>query len=245
MVSPVTSLYCPPSYRTEKTGMAILLHNLLARAPKLSDLGAVTKLLIAEDIAQDGMSDYTEEDLLANWHRSGFNMDADAWIVVTNKGQYVGYADVWSSDYAQIEMRVRVHPAYRGRGIGTFLLRLAEMRARQHANRACPGVRVTLYCAINATNLTAKSLLDHEGYELVRHFWRMMVTSEEPVNGSSQAATLKLDLLVNTQKLTGLAQRQPRTGIYVARQYDVYEKELRAGKVRRLDNVLDVQSVGA
>lgn len=225
--------------------MAILLHNLLARSPKLNDLGAVTKLLIAEDIAQDGMSDYTEEDLLADWHRTGFNMDVDAWIVVTNKGQHVGYADVWSSDYAQIEMRVRVHPAYRGRGIGTFLLRLAEMRARQQATRACPGIRVTLQCAINATNLTAKSLLDHEGYELVRHFWRMLVTSEEPHDESHQSVKLKLDLVVNAQKLTSLAQRQPRTGIYVARQYDVYEKELRAGKVRCLDNVLDIQPVGA
>ena len=35
--------------------MAIHLHNLLARAPKPNDLGDVTKLLIAEDIAEDGM----------------------------------------------------------------------------------------------------------------------------------------------------------------------------------------------
>ena len=224
--------------------MAILLHNLLARAPKLNDLGAVTKLLIAEDIAEDGMSDYTEEDLLTDWHRTGFTMDADAWVIVTNTGQYAGYADVWSSDYAEIEMRVRVHPAYRGRGIGTFLLRLAEMRARQYVIRACRDVRVSLHCAVNATNVTAKSLLEHEGYELVRHFWRMMITAEEEVDGYQSSAMLKIDLVVNAQELIGLSQQRQRTGIYVARQYDVYEKELRAGDVRCLEELLDVEVVG-
>ena len=224
--------------------MAILLHNLLARAPKLNDAGAVTKLLIAEDIAEDGMSDYTEEDVLTNWHRTGFNIDSDAWIVVTNRGQYVGYADVWSSDYADLEMRVSVHPAYRGRGIGTFLLRLAEMRARQYVVCAPPAARVSLHCAVNATNVSAKSLLEHEGYELVRHFWRMMITAEEALDGDQAPAMLKIDLVVNAQELTGLSQQQQRTGIYIARQYDVYEKELRAGDVQCCNELLDMQSVG-
>ena len=224
--------------------MAILLHNLLARAPKFNDAGAVTKLLIAEDIAEDGMSDYTEEDVLTNWHRTGFNPESDAWIVVTNVGQYVGYADVWSSDYAAIEMRVRVHPAYRGRGIGTFLLRLAEMRARQYVVRAHPTARVSLHCAVNATNVSAKSLLEHEGYELVRHFWRMMITAEEAMDGDKPSAMLKIDLVVNAQELTGLSQQHRRTGIYLARQYDVYEKELRAGDVQCCNELLDLQSIG-
>ena len=221
--------------------MAILLHNLLARAPKPNDLGDVTKLLIAEDTAEDGMSNYTEEDILADWHRIGFNMDTDAWVIVTHKGQFVGYADVWSSDYAQIEMRVRVHPTYRGRGIGTFLLRLAEMRARQQVAKARPGTRVTLHCALNASNTTARALLEHEGYELVRHFWRMMITAEEPQEECSQLETLKIDLVVNAQELIGLSQK--RTGIYIARQYDIYEKELRAGTVQPLAEMLDRQCV--
>ncbi len=224
--------------------MAILLHNLLARAPKLNDLGEVTKLLIAEDIAEDGVSDYTEEDILADWHRSGFTMDADAWVIVTHKGQYVGYADVWSSDYAQIEMRVRVHPAYRGRGIGTFLLRLAEMRARQQVAKARSGVRVTLHCAVNASNEMAKSLLENEGYELVRHFWRMMITAEESSIASNQPETLKIDLVVNAQELIGLSQqRRGRTGIYIARQYDIYEKELRTAIVQPSTDMPDRQPV--
>src|SRR5437763_534245 len=45
--------------------MTILLHNLLARAPKMNDADAVTKLLVACNIVDDGVSHYTEEELLA------------------------------------------------------------------------------------------------------------------------------------------------------------------------------------
>ena len=73
--------------------MAISLQNLVARSPRLKDLSDVTKLHIASDIAEDGMSDYTEEELLADWQRPGFNLDTDAWIITTNKGQLVGSDD--------------------------------------------------------------------------------------------------------------------------------------------------------
>src|SRR2546427_266517 len=131
----------------EKSSMAILLQNLLARAPRLNDLSDVTRLLIACDIIEDGMSDYTEEELLADWQRPGFNLDTDAWVIITNKGQLVGFAYVWSCDYTQIK------------------------------------------------------------------------------------------------QLTALAQPQQRTGIYIARQYDIYEKELRAGEVLPTTLELPIQSV--
>ncbi len=210
--------------------MAVLLHNLLARSPKLQDLSAVTELLIACDIAEDGLSDYSEKDLFADWHRAGFNLQHDAWIITTKSGQVVGYADIWVCEHFQIEMRVRVHPRYRGRGIGTLLLRLAEEQARQHTRKADPGMRVTLQCAVSNANQVAKQLLEHEGYTLVHHFWRMGVDAGEPLDSSGGSSRLKFDLYLNTSELMGLASLQQRTGIYTASRYDVYEKELRAGE---------------
>ncbi len=45
----------------------------------------------------------------------------------------------------------------------------------------------------------------------------------------------KMDLVIDAQNLIGTTQLAARTGMYVARQYDVYEKELRAGVVLELE----------
>lgn len=215
--------------------MAVLLHNLSARAPRLADLESVTELLIACDIVEDGLSDYTKEDLRSEWQQPGFELDKDAWVIVTTKEQFVGYASVWldsqASDRAdqsdgQINMYIRVHPEYVGRGIGTLLLRLAEHRARSLVQYARPAVRVTLNVSVNSVNLVAGLLLEREGYTQVRHSCRLLIDSDE----YSQHSAVKVDLPLDAQASTGVAQLQKRTGIYFMRQYDVYEKELRAGE---------------
>ena len=208
--------------------MAVLLHNLSARAPGLADLESVTRLLIACDTVEDGLSNYTEEDLRSKWQQPGFTPDKDAWVIVTTKGQLVGYASVWLDPQGQdehIEMYIRVHPEYCGRGIGTLLLRLAEHRARALVQYARPSGRVALNVSVNSVNLVAGMLLEREGYTLVSHLCRLLIDSDE----SSQSGAVKVDLALDAQALTGVAQLQKRTGIYFMRQYDVYEKELRPG----------------
>ena len=214
--------------------MAVLLHNLSARPPRLADLGSVTELLVACDIVEDGLSNYTKEDLRSEWHKPGFKLEQDAWVIVTTKGQFVGYASVWLDSQAsdrsdqsdgQIAMSIRVHPEYTGRGIGTLLLRLAEQRARSLVQYARPAVRVTLNVSVNSVNLVAGMLLEREGYTLVHHSCRLLIDSDE----YSQHGTGKIDLPLDAQASTSVAQLQKRTGIYFMRRYDVYEKELRAG----------------
>ena len=217
--------------------MTILLHNLLARAPKLNDADAVTKLLIACEIVEDGVSHYTEEDLLATWQKPGFNLATDARVIVTNKGQLVGYVSIVDQQHVLIDMKAYVHPDYRGRGIGTLLLRLSEVRARQHLAYAPPGARVVVHNTVSHTNQTARNLLEHEGYSLVSHFWRIVIeTNEAPLQSSDasdasrQGVKLKLALDVHHQCDTGTTRVYEPSGLYIVRQYDVYEKELQAGE---------------
>ncbi len=209
--------------------MAVLLHNLSARAPQSADAVAVTRLLVACDIVEDGLSDYTEEDTRTEWRKPGFNLENDAWVIVTLKGQFVGYASVWLDEDGQIHMTIRVHPEYCNRGIGTLLLRMAEHRARSLVKNASLEVRVALMVSVNNSNNVAGMLLTREGYALVRHSCRLLVNSDESFDGYYQRGSTKLDLSVDAQALTGVTQLHKRTGIYFMRQYDVYEKELRAG----------------
>lgn len=214
--------------------MTILLHNLLARAPKLNDADAVTKLLITCEIVEDGVSHYTEEDLLATWQKPGFNLATDARVIVTNKGQLVGYVSIVDQQHVLIDMKAYVHPNYRGRGIGTLLLRLAEVRARQHLTCAPLGARVAVHNTVSYTNQPAKNLLEHEGYSLVSHFWRIVIETDEAALQSSHAAQqegkLKVAIDVHYQCATGTTRVYEPSGLYIVRQYDVYEKELRAGE---------------
>lgn len=222
--------------------MAILLHNLWARSPKMSDLEAVTELLVASDIFEDSMSDYSQEDLHADWQKVGFDLEHDAWVIATNQGQFVGYASVWSDEDGHLDMRLCVHPEYRNRGIGTLLLRLAEHRARHHVHRFRGGMRVVLSSAVSNANQGALQLLEQEGYTAMRHFWRLMIDMDESFDEFYQRGTLKFDVVMNAQGLMSVGQMQKRTGMYVARQYDIYEKELRAGKELGADQELCTQS---
>ena len=222
--------------------MAVLLKNLLARAPKTEDLEAISELVIACDTAEFGMADSTMEDLLSNWQQSGFNLVTDAWVIVTTKGQLVGFACVWHRDHEQIYTLICVHPEYRNRGIGTLLLRLVEERARLHLLHARPGTRVTLSSTVSSGNEQAKRLFEREGYSPVRQFWRIAIEIDEALNASSQKGKLQVELDVESLRLYGAGQFYERDGIYVVRQYAKYEKELRAGEELLLDGELSTLS---
>lgn len=210
--------------------MAVLLKNLLARRPKTEDLEAIKELVMECDFAEHGFVGSTMEDLIVNWQRFEFNLATDAWVIVTIKGLVVGFACVWHRDYEQISTFVCVHPEYRGRGIGTLLLRLAEERARQHVRNARPGARVTLSSTVSSINEQARRLFEREGYISIRQFWRIAVRLDESVDRPSRHADLKIDLDVVSQRLVGAAQLYDRDALYTIREYYIYEKELRAGE---------------
>ena len=210
--------------------MAVLLKNLLARSPKMEDLVAITELVRACDVDEYGLVDNTIEELSSHWHQPGFNLTTDAWIIVTNKGQAVGFTYVWHSDYEQIFICVCVHPAYRGRGIGTLLLRLVEERARQLVRNARPGSRVTLCGTVSSLNEQSKRLFEREGYTALRTIWRIEVGANDSREGSSLPSVIKAELDVMSQRLVDATNIYDLDALYVIREYVVYEKELRAGE---------------
>ncbi len=203
--------------------MIVRLHNLSARIPTLQDAKAVTELMSACDIANFGGIDTTKEDVAKAWQTTPhFDLKTDAWVIVTRKGQLVGYADIrLDKSHEQLVCLVRIHPNYRGRGIGTLFTLLVEERARQLACNAHPRKRVTLSVTVCVCNRGARQLLEREGYMSVKRFWRLSIT-----DGDTHE-TLTADLNVEAQDLFDASNSVERTGFYVARQFEVYEKELR------------------
>ena len=202
--------------------MIVRLHNLSARLPQPQDAEAVTALMNACDIANFGGIDTTREDVEKTWRTPHFDLKTDAWVIVTRKGQLVGYADLrQDGSREQLVCLVRIHPAYRGRGIGTLFTLLIEERARHLVCNAHPRKRVTLSVTVCVCNQSARQLLEREGYMSVQRFWRLSIT-----DGDTHE-TLTADLNVDAQDLFGAENTVERTGFYTARQFEVYEKELR------------------
>ncbi len=215
---------------TEKLTMAVLLKNLSARSPKMEDLIAIAELVRACDVDEYGFADTTMEDLTFNWHQPGFNLATDAWIIVTNKGQAVGFTCLWHRGYEQIFTFVCVHPEYRSRGIGTLLLRLVEERARQLVRNARPGSQVTLSGTVSSLNEQAKRLFEREGFTDCRTSWRIVVGANDSRERSQLPASAKVDLDITSQGLVDRAKLYDLDALYIIREYRVFEKELRAGE---------------
>ena len=227
--------------------MIVRLHNLSARAPVLADALSVAILMRTCDRIESGIERASEEDVSKSWQMPLFDLCKDAWIIESKCGQVVGYADVRRESEISTNvfvMNIDVHPDYRGRGIGTLLLWLVEERTRQLMQRLPVDQQVTLQISISSMSLQARELLEHERYNLVRQFWRVIIDMEE-VSSRSMVASLpggqlKLDLMIADKPLQASSAVFCKE-IYTAQQYEVYEKVLRAGDPQVIETMQDMQ----
>ena len=208
--------------------MSALLSNLVARTPTIEDFYAIAELVAACGIAEQGSADRSTRDLAARWQHSSFQLESDAWVIVTGRKQLVGFACVWQRDHEEFSTFICVHPQYRTRGIGTLLLRMAEQHARELLRMANPRVRVSLRGIVGAKNAQARSLFEREGYCSVREFWRVKLELvEASADGTSLPGKFVVDMDVEDGQLIGACPLFDREGIYSVRQFVTYEKELR------------------
>ncbi len=227
--------------------MAVLLKNLTARTPNTEDLAALSKLIRSCEWSEDTMTGSTLEELLSEWQRPDFHLANDAWVIVTTRGQIVGFACVWHEEHTRISTFICVHPEYRNRGIGTLLLRMAEVRARQHIRLAGPGERVVLQGLITNANEGAQRLFEREGYQEGRPFLRISFILPAEGEGQERARAgrrLKVDIGLEQQaSLLGASPLCDQDALCRVHLYRVYEKELRPALQRNAKADLQVLSV--
>jgi mycothiol synthase len=143
-----------------------------SRAPTPDDLEAVAGLLVADDL-HDGRENILGAEFLRDeWSRSGFELAADAWVVVRRGGAVVGYAQAMHEEPTIVGSWGVVHPGHRGRGIGSSLMDWIEERASELL-AGLPSARYRH--AINAGDRAAAAMLHARGLHPVRHFWHMQI----------------------------------------------------------------------
>ncbi len=142
------------------------------RAPRPDEAEAVHALVVACDIADFGESQgYSLSELQEEW--ADLDLEQDAWVALDPSGNVAGYGSLQHRRHVRMDGEGYVHPNHVGLGIGATLVRLVEGRAREHVPIAPPRARVVVNNWINALNREACALLEREGYEPARYFWRM------------------------------------------------------------------------
>jgi mycothiol synthase len=165
-----------------QTSETILAPDLKLRSAQWDDVEAVAQL-IYEVCEADGDTTVavTPEELKVGWQTPGFNLDRDAFLVETPDGRIVGYEEFNNRHmHATLETDGYVHPDFRGRGIGTSLLRTVGKRAQAEMSLAEPDVRISLRSAIDSRDQASHDLHRNEGYIPLRYYWRMEINLTAP-----------------------------------------------------------------
>ena len=168
-----------PNYKTDEI---LLEPGMKLRSVQWSDLEAVTQLIYAACAADgDTVAAVTVEELKHEWETPGFDLEWDAFLVETRDGQVVGYEEFFDEyEHARLRTDGYVHPDFRGRGIGTALLRIVEQRARDEIELAEPDVRISLRSGIDNRDPASHELHRNEGYRPLRYQWRMEIKLDGP-----------------------------------------------------------------
>ena len=149
------------------------------RAPREDELAAIVEMLNVCDVSECGHPDSPLDQVQAEWNNEYFQLASDAWVALVD-GRIVGYATIQRHRFLRMRFYARVHPEYRGRGIGSRLLDLVEQRAREFIPLAEPDVRLFLQTWCHNSNEAGKRLLEMKGHSCVRHTWLMGISISEP-----------------------------------------------------------------
>jgi mycothiol synthase len=163
--------------------MELLLDRSLTLRPVAwNDLEAVTQL-IYDVCADDGDTAVavTPDELKHEWETPGFDLERDAFLVESDHGRIVGFEEFNNAHaHAILHTDGYVHPNFKGRGIGTALLRTIEARAREEMSLAEPDVRVSLRSLFDNHDPASHGLHRNEGYQPLRYHWRMEIVLDGP-----------------------------------------------------------------
>ena len=147
------------------------------RAPRREDAETVAALIYASELADNGASDMSLDELLDDWH--SLNLAEETVALVAPDGTIAAYADVINRSYVTVSVFGYVHPDFRSLGLGAYLVGWGERWTRERMPNAPENARVVIQHYINRSNEAAQRLLESHGYAPVRGVYVMETVLDE------------------------------------------------------------------
>ncbi|PKO13946.1 MAG: hypothetical protein CVU39_16325 [Chloroflexi bacterium HGW-Chloroflexi-10] len=146
----------------------------LLEPASLVDVDQVTALINVCSQEVIGKNEMDPGELLADWQDPSINLDEDT-LKVLDGNRLIAYADLLgnSPPYVRFWTWVRVHPEYRGLGLGWVLNHWVEQRARFYMQQAQADTQVVISSFINRRDSLTLALLRDLGAEATRYSWVM------------------------------------------------------------------------
>jgi mycothiol synthase len=141
------------------------------RPATLDDAQAVADLLCVYEAAHSGDPEQVSGADVRDWWRM-FDLERDSLLMHAPGGQLAALA-LTRVRLDRVIADSYVHPDFKGRGLGTFLLDHAEARVPQLGLE-----RLRVFAL--AEDPEARELLERRGYRTIRSFYRMLIDLHEP-----------------------------------------------------------------
>jgi mycothiol synthase len=133
----------------------------------------------AVDQHDEGIVEPVRPHLEDEWANPLFDPAEDTILALARDRSLAAFAMCWGIEpTASVEAWINVHPAHRGEGLGTWLVRWAERRTARYLSRPCTSTLLRP----SVTSDAGRTFLEAMGYRHVRTFWHM----SRPLDGTER-----------------------------------------------------------
>lgn len=153
------------------------------RPATMDDLEEAVDLFNLCSIEITGERGHSHSEIENEWKTPGFSQETDQRLVFSPEGKMVGYTEAWTISDTPVHPWIwgRVHPDYKGLGIGTHMLDWAAQRVSQVVEKVPPDARITYRTGTIEGHAPSNELLRNYGLDLIRHSFQMRIELDHPI----------------------------------------------------------------